>query len=70
MTRHIRTIEDGFEYRVKAILKGLSEGFVEDGYACTFEEWLRMNTKTVANAFLDDIDSYMGLSECINELNK
>lgn len=68
MPRNIHTIECEFEWHVKRILKRLIEEH-EDG-PMAFDEWLEKNHKAVAHAFLDDVDSWMGLDEAIADARK
>jgi hypothetical protein len=56
--------EDGYEYRVKAIFKHLrqehAESFDKD---MPFEKWLEKESATVADTFIEDVVTYMGIPE-------
>ncbi len=56
-------IEDGFEYRVGRIMAELRKEYEEMDSVFSFQDWLYENTEVVGKAFLDDVETYMGLPE-------
>lgn len=72
MARHINTIEDDFEYRIKAILRKWLEDYEYGGGnddADAFEEHLRFYAEEFGNAVIDDIVTYMGVPT-LNDLTE
>ena len=67
----IRTIEDGFQYRMHHVLNKFKEDFDTDkasGFldeSISFEDYITVNSRSFTQAVLDDIDTYCGLDECI-----
>ncbi len=62
-------VEDVYEYRVKLIFERLREAYAGENVACTFDEWLTRNCRgnVIATAFIDDVDTYMGIPESVEE---
>lgn len=54
-------LEDGYEYRVKEIFKRLRKEHKDEESPLPFPKWLELNHKAAGVAFLDDVDSYMGM---------
>lgn len=60
-----RTIEDDYEFRVKEIFAKLRQSHADEEGDDTFDEWLTRQCKgnDVAKAFIDDVESYMGIPD-------
>ncbi len=68
MPRDVITIEATFEYQVKRILREAMDGAELD--RCTAEakaDWLWKNKAEVGKAFMDRVESWMGLEEAITK---
>lgn len=68
---NIRTIEDGFQYRIHHILKtfkndydaDIASGFINENM--DFEGYMAYRKSEFADAVLNDIDTYCGLDEAV-----
>lgn len=54
-------LEDGFEYRVKLIFNRLRQDHKDEETDVPFPKWIEKNHKAVGVAFLNDVETYMGM---------
>jgi|GEM_PF-6078884 hypothetical protein len=64
---NIRTIEDGYQYRIHNILNKLKKEIEASGSTLSMEDYFntRNGKLDLAEALLDDIEQYCGLDEAI-----
>ncbi len=59
--------EDFYDYRVKKIFAALRQEYAETDTKLNFEKWLNKNKDIVADMFLEDVETYMGIPESGND---
>ncbi len=56
-------LEDFYDYRVNKIFAALRQEHAEADTKLSFEKWLNSNKDFVADTFLEDVETYMGIPE-------